>query len=177
MKDSRLDTIVDQLERTTALWREFLGVHRLLIEQLAEQMAAEHLLPLEWFDVLIHLARVPSMRLRQAVLRDRLLLSESGVSRMLARMGKAGLIARTPADDDKRGVEIALTERGQEALLAATESHLELVAHLFSDRLDAADREALWRILSKLIPQKSVSTGDCAQSVAKPAATDRAHHY
>jgi DNA-binding MarR family transcriptional regulator len=151
MKNSELDSLVCRLHRETALWRGFLRVHRTLVEQLAVQMSEDHSLALEAFDVLIHLAEVPNMRMRQAALRDRLLLSESGVSRMLGRMGKAGLIARTPADDDRRGVEIALTERGQQALVAATGSHLDLVASLFSDRLDEADQEALARIIGKLV--------------------------
>jgi DNA-binding MarR family transcriptional regulator len=59
------------------------------------------------------------MRARQKELRDRVLLSESGVSRLLVRMEKAGVITRSVADDDRRGMEIAVTEAGQAALLAA----------------------------------------------------------
>jgi DNA-binding MarR family transcriptional regulator len=48
-------------------------------------MLREHQLPLEWFDVLVHLADLPGMRARQKELRDRVLLSESDLSRLLAR--------------------------------------------------------------------------------------------
>jgi DNA-binding MarR family transcriptional regulator len=108
-------------------------------------------LPLEWFDVLVHLADLPGMRARQKELRDRMLLSESGVSRLLVRMEKAGVITRSTADDDRRGMEIAVTDDGRAALLAAIESHLQLVASLFSDRLTATDSAALSRVLSKLL--------------------------
>jgi DNA-binding MarR family transcriptional regulator len=59
------------------------------------------------------------MQARQKDLRDRMLLSESGVSRLLIRMQKAGVITRTPAGDDRRGMDIAVTDAGRAALLAA----------------------------------------------------------
>jgi DNA-binding MarR family transcriptional regulator len=146
-----LEVALAQLNRQTPLWRSFLAAHRQIIEQLADEMLREHQLPLEWFDVLVHLADLPGMRARQKELRDRMLLSESGVSRLLVRMENAGMITRSTADDDRRGMEIAVTEAGQAALLAAIESHLELVASLFSDRLTATDSAALGRVLSKLL--------------------------
>ena len=91
------------------------------------------------------------MRARQKVLRDRMLLSESGVSRLLVRMEKAGVITRSTAGDDRRGMEIAVTDAGQAALLAAIDSHLQMVASLFTDRLTATDRAVLGRALPKLL--------------------------
>jgi DNA-binding MarR family transcriptional regulator len=114
-------------------------------------MLTEHQLPLEWFDVLVHLADLPGMRGLQKELRDRMLLSESGVSRLLARMEKAGVITRRTAGDDRRGLEIALTDAGHAALLAAIDSHLQLVASLFTAPLTATDRAALSKALPKLL--------------------------
>jgi DNA-binding MarR family transcriptional regulator len=146
-----LEEALAQLNHQTPLWQSFLAAHRQIVEQLADEMLREHQLPLEWFDVLVHLADLPGMRARQKELRDRMLLSESGVSRLLVRMEKAGMITRSTADDDRRGMEIAVTDAGRTALLAAIESHLQLVASLFSDRLTATDRAALSRVLSKLL--------------------------
>src|SRR5580693_2699285 len=139
-----------QLNQQTPLWQSFLAAHRQIVEQLADEMLAEHQLPLEWFDVLVHLADLPGMRARQKDMRDRMLLSESGVSRLLVRMEKAGVITRSTAGDDRRGMEIAVTEAGQAALLTAIDPHLHLVASLFTDRLTATDRAALSRMLPKL---------------------------
>jgi DNA-binding MarR family transcriptional regulator len=147
---AELEGTVSRLLHETSLWRTFLGTHRQIVDRLADQMQSDHQLPLEWFDVLIHLADVPGKRLRQRELRDRLLLSESGVSRMLARMAEAGVLERRPADDDRRGVEVALTEAGEALLATAVESHLKLVATLFTDRLSVTDRVALEHILAKL---------------------------
>ncbi len=157
-----LKELVERLHQETPLWQDFLLAHRQLVSRLAEQMMTDHQLPLDWFDVLIHLADVPGMRLRQRDLRDRLLLSESGVSRLLVRMARADLILRTPAGDDRRGVAIELTDRGRMALSAAIESHLRLVASLFTNRLTIADRGALNRVLSKLLTGPELAHRDSA---------------
>jgi DNA-binding MarR family transcriptional regulator len=148
---SDLADALARLHQHTRLWQSFLAVHRQIVGQLADEMLTEHQLPLEWFDVLVHLADRPGMRARQKELRSRMLLSESGVSRLLARMEKAGVITRTTAGDDRRGMEIAVTEAGHAALLAAIDSHLQLVASLFTARLTAADRAALGKALPKLL--------------------------
>jgi DNA-binding MarR family transcriptional regulator len=157
-----LKELVGRLHQETPLWQDFLLAHRKLVARLTEQMMTDHQLPLDWFDVLIHLADVPGMRLRQRDLRDRLLLSESGVSRLLVRMAQAGVIARTPAGDDRRGVEIELTDRGRLALSAAIESHLRLVASLFTNRLTIADRGALKRVLAKLLTDPELTGHESA---------------
>jgi DNA-binding MarR family transcriptional regulator len=146
-----LEQALARLNQQTPLWQSFLAAHRLIVEQLADEMEREHQLPLGWFDVLVHFADLPGMRSRQKELRDRMLLSESGVSRLLVRMEKAGVITRMTADDDRRGMEIAVTDAGRVALLAAIESHLDLVASLFTDRLTTTDRTALNRVLAKLL--------------------------
>ncbi len=144
-RDERLRADVARLQCENPLWQQFLTAHRQLVGRFADQMMSDHQLPLEWFDVLIHLADTPGMRLRQRTLRDRLLLSESGVSRLLVRMAQAGLITRSTPDEDRRGVEIALTDKGRRSLSAATTSHHQLVDELFTDRLTATDRVALHR--------------------------------
>ena len=73
------------------------------------------------------------------------------MSRLLVRMEKAGVITRSTAGDDRRGMEIAVTEGGQAALLAAIDSHLQLVASLFTHRLTATDRAGLSKVLPKLL--------------------------
>src|SRR5258705_11198619 len=97
----RLRVVVARLEEETMLWQEFLRAHRTIIDKMAEQMMRDHNLPLEWFDVLIHLADRPDGRLRQRALRDRLLLSESGISRLLLRMEQAARVASDPRGDDQ----------------------------------------------------------------------------
>jgi DNA-binding MarR family transcriptional regulator len=146
----RLRRVVARLDEAASLWQEFLYAHRTIIDKMAEDMMREHGLPLEWFDVLIHLADVPDGRLRQRTLRDRLLLSESGLSRLLLRMEQAGFITRSTADEDKRGVEVTLTAKGRSAVIEAAESHIDRVSRLFTEKLTRTDLTALTRALPKL---------------------------
>ena len=146
----RLRAVVAQLDDAAMLWQDFLSAYRTIVDAMADEMMRDHGLPLEWFDVLIHLADVPDGRLRQRTLRDRLFLSESGLSRLLLRMERAGLIARSAAGDDKRGVEITLTAKGRSAVIAAAESHVDRVSRLFTGKLTHTDLNALTRILPKL---------------------------
>jgi DNA-binding MarR family transcriptional regulator len=148
--ERRLRAVIARTEKETSLWLELLRTYRVLIDQMAEQMLRDHNLPLEWFDVLFHLADQPNGRVRQRALRDHLLLSESGISRRLMRIEQAELITRITAGDDKRGVEISLTAKGRALLIEATESHLDLVSELFTARLTRTDLDALSRVLRKL---------------------------
>jgi DNA-binding MarR family transcriptional regulator len=146
----QLQAAMVRLELATRLWQEFLRTYRVLIDKMAEQMTRDHKLPLEWFDVLFHLADQPDGRLRQRALRDRLLLSESGISRRLSRIEQAGLITRSTAGEDKRGIVLTLTPRGRTALIEAVDSHIVLSSVLFTQRLTRSDLDALTRILAKL---------------------------
>lgn len=152
-RDGCLGEVLQRLEQETPLWQDFLAAHRLIVDQMEERTLRDFQFPLAWFDVLIHLADRPGMRLRQRELRDRLLLSESGVSRLLVRMETAGLVTRSPSDEDRRGVEIALTDKGCTALIGATPPLLDLVGNLFTNRLTATDRAALHRVLTKLLAE------------------------
>jgi DNA-binding MarR family transcriptional regulator len=65
-------------------------------------------------------------------------------------MEQAGFIARNTAGEDKRGMEITLTDKGRTAVIDATESHVEMVSTLFTQRLTRTDLNALGRVLPKL---------------------------
>jgi DNA-binding MarR family transcriptional regulator len=149
VSQSEVGDVVARLSSETTLWQSFLLAHRLLIERLAAQMEELHDLPLAWFD--IHLAQAPDGALRQAELRDSILLSESGLSRLLVRMATAGLIERATDPDDRRGVIISLTGTGEAAVRAATADHLDLVKLLFTDVLENADHDSLRNVLARVI--------------------------
>src|SRR5260370_22587990 len=87
--DNGLEEVLARLQRETPLWRDFLAAHRDLTGRLAEQMMRDHQLPLEWVDLLGHLAGVPGMRLRPRALRDRLLPSQSGLSQLPGAVERA----------------------------------------------------------------------------------------
>ena len=151
-----LDSLVEGLMSETRLWQKFLSTQRLLVSRMSTDMESHHI-PLAWFDVLIHLAMEPTRSLRQISLTDRVLLSESGTSRMLGRMAAAGLVSRAPDVTDRRGVVVTLSDSGAETLRAVTAAHVALVRELFTDVLDQTELATLDRAFSRLLTRASAS--------------------
>src|SRR5919109_1889450 len=105
-----------QLEELTALelgaWRGLLRVHAALVRELDAELGAAHSLPLTSYDVLINLQAAPDKRMRMAELADTVLLSRSGVTRLVDRLVRDGLIVRDACESDGRGSFAVLTEAG-----------------------------------------------------------------
>ena len=85
-------------------------------------------MPLAWYDVLLTLAQAPERRLRMAQLADRVLLSRSGLTRLVDRLEREGLVRREPSPDDARGTYTVLTAAGLRRLRGAVPLHLAGVA-------------------------------------------------
>lgn len=118
------------------VWREFLRAHATTLTKL-ERDLADSGLPLAWYDVLLQLAEAPEHRLRMAELADRVLLSRSGLTRLIDRLQGEDYVRREPASDDARGMYTVLTPEGLAALRQVAPLHLagvrdHWVAH-FSD--------------------------------------------
>ncbi|HSI79241.1 MAG TPA: MarR family transcriptional regulator [Solirubrobacterales bacterium] len=110
-RDPDLDpTPVDDEE--IAAWRAFLRAHSLMLRQIGEDLEAAGLPPLAWYDVLWALYEAPARRLQNYELADAVLLSRSGLSRLVDRIADAGLVRRTDCPEDRRGVHIELTDEG-----------------------------------------------------------------
>lgn len=137
-----------------AAWRAFLRAHAALTRALEAELLAEQDLPLASYDVLVQLAEAPGRRLRMTELADAVLLSRSGVTRLVDRLEKGGLVARCPVETDGRGVAARLTDAGLDRLRTASRTHLRGIAHYFGDRLDDADLGVLERISRRLADQR-----------------------
>jgi DNA-binding MarR family transcriptional regulator len=129
-----------------AAWRAFLRAHATLIQVLETELVAEQRLSLAAYDVLVQLAEAPDRRLRMTELAEAVLLSRSGVTRLVDRLEKIGLVARCPVESDGRGVAARLTDAGLNRLRIASRTHLAGVTRHFVNRLDADDLDALERI-------------------------------
>src|SRR5215217_5921971 len=112
-------------------WRGMLRVHTALVRELDAELLAAHDLPLSSYDVLIYLQSAPGKRLRMAELADSVLLSRSGVTRLVDRLEREGLITRDTCIDDGRGLYAVLTDEGEELLAAARPTHLAGVRERF----------------------------------------------
>ena len=120
------------------------------LEQRLEPTYRAHGLEPGWYDVLATLRRAgPPYRLRPTEFSNALMLTSSGTTKRLDRLEQAGMIARTPDPEDRRGTLITLTAAGREMLDRATEAHLENERRLL-DALTDAERRRLADLLRKL---------------------------
>ena len=99
-----------------ATWRAFLRAHSTMLRRISADLEEAELPPLPWYDVLAALKEAPEKRMRQVELAERVLISYSGMSRLLDRVEKAGLVERVKCDGDRRSFYIQLTSEGEEML-------------------------------------------------------------
>ena len=124
-------------------WRGMLQVHAAVTRALDADLRAEHGLALSSYEVLMLLGEADQDRLRMADIADRVLVSRSGLTRLIDRLVEAGLVERCACAADGRGAFAQLTDAGREKLRAARRTHLAGVHERFLDRLSADDQRAL----------------------------------
>src|SRR4051794_10852014 len=131
-------------------WRTFLQAHARVTRRLDEELQAAHGLSLAEYDALLQIAHAPGRRVRMNVLAERVILSRSGITRLIDRLEAAGSVERIACRTDARGQEAVLTGVGLDRLRAASRTHLEGVRRSFLDRLDAADLARLETSLGRV---------------------------
>jgi DNA-binding MarR family transcriptional regulator len=133
-----------------AVWRYYLRGHATVTRALEAELLAQQELSLAAYDVLAELAQAPQLRMRMTELADAVLLSRSGVTRMVDRLERLGLVTRGRVLEDGRGIAATLTDQGREQLGRASVTHLAAVQRHFVNRLDEADMSDLRRISQRL---------------------------
>ena len=136
-------------------WRGLLRVHADLVRELDAELEREHGLSLSSYEVLLHLHDAPGRRLRMNELADSVLLTVSGITRVVDRLVRDGLVARERCQTDRRGLNAVLTDAGAEAFLAARCTHLRGIRERFHSRLDRTEQERLSAIWDTLLPGAS----------------------
>ena len=136
-------------ERELAAWQGMLRTHRDLVARLDAELEREHGLPLSSYEVLMYLADAGG-RLRMGELADQLLLSRSGLTRLVDRLVKQGFVLRERCADDARGFFAVLTDAGRRKLATARPAHLAGVREHFLEKLGGDDLDALARAWGKV---------------------------
>jgi DNA-binding MarR family transcriptional regulator len=139
-----------------AAWRAFLEAHARVTAQLERELVAAHGFGLPWYDVLVQLNEAPDRRLRMTELASAVLLSKSGLTRVIDRMLEAGLVQRHADQDDRRGVVVTLTERGWAQLRTAAPTHLEGVQRHFAALLDSDEARVIAAALGRVAERAGV---------------------
>ncbi|MSO41748.1 MAG: MarR family transcriptional regulator [Solirubrobacterales bacterium] len=134
-----------------AAWTGFLRAHGQIVSGLDEELRREHDLPLSSYDVLTQLESAPGAEIRMSELAEAVLLSRSGLTRLVDRLERQGLLERRECPEDARGFNAALTELGIERLREARATHRDGVRRLYLNRLDPAEQARLAGVWARLL--------------------------
>ncbi len=132
-----------------AAWATLLRTHAAVLPKL-ERALSRTGLPLTWYDVLLALAESPERRLRLHELARRVVLSRSGLTRLVDRLEAAGLLRREPDPTDGRGAFAVLTEKGERRLRDARPTHQDGVRRLFLSALGPGDPQRLGDVWERI---------------------------
>lgn len=133
-----------------ATWRAFLETHARVVEVLGHELKAETGLPLAWYDVLVQLSEADGRQLRMQQLAEAVLLSKSGLTRLVDRMEQRGYVERVACDRDRRGTFARLTSEGFAALEQAAPHHADGVARHFTRHITDAEVPVLRGFLERV---------------------------
>ena len=153
-------------------WRLLLEAHATVTELLEDELVAERRLPLSRYDVLLNLAEAPDSRLRMQELSASVLLSKSGLSRLVDRMVEAGLVRRERCEDDRRGWFAVLTDQGRSALRRAAPVHLRGIEEHFTRHLEPEEVEAMTAALKRVVAAARATASTIPPPDPSPLAAD-----
>jgi DNA-binding MarR family transcriptional regulator len=132
------------------VWRLLQRAQVRMTRHLEAELLVAHDLPLASYEVLMQLAEAPERRLRMNDLADRVLLSRSGLTRLIDRLQRDGLVSREACADDARGLFAVLTDAGAARLAEATPTYLRGIRSQFLDMLGAGEIAQIRAMLGKL---------------------------
>ncbi len=130
-------------------WRGLLRAHAALVKTLDAELEQAHGLALTSYEVLARIDGAPGRRMRMRELAASVLLSRSGITRLVDRLERDGLVAREDCAADARGAFAVLTNAGARLLAEARGTHVEGVRRHFIARFSQAELAALDSLLER----------------------------
>lgn len=146
-------------------WYQTLNAMTALLELMDRELQQDCGVPLAWYDVLIEVYRSPDHSIRMSELADRVLLSRSWITRRVRQLEDAGLLTRTVAPDDQRGIIASLTPSGLYTFRKMERSHQASINRHFSTHVSDHD--------ARLIEQRFAAIAAHARSTARRTARHR----
>ena len=140
-----------ELEGDGQLWPMFLEVHGALVDLIEKDLLRAGGPPLTWYDVLAQLHLAEDHMLPMNRLADSVLLSRSGVTRLVDRMAQEDLVERAQCDTDRRIVYARLTSKGRKLFEQSMPIVRRGVAEYFTGQLTKSERDTLRRALLKVL--------------------------
>jgi DNA-binding MarR family transcriptional regulator len=136
-----------------------LRAHAATTRRLSALLMEDHGLTISDYEVLLRLARAPDRRMRRVDIAEEVLLTASGITRLLEGLERSGYVERGSCESDRRVVYAVLTEAGRAKLRAASATHLTQIDELFAERFGESELETVGDLLSRL---GGADTRDCA---------------
>lgn len=147
-------------DRDLKAWRSLLEAHARVTAAIERDLQAAGVMPLAWYDVLYALHQAPDRCLRMHELAETVVLSRSGLTRLVDRLDKAGLVERRPCPEDGRGQLAALTREGKSALRRTWPVYEKSIRTRFARHLSAADAGQIARVLRTVIGNNAGTAGN-----------------
>ena len=133
-----------------ATWRALLLAHSGAVRAIEADLAAQGLIPLSWYDVLLELNASPNHQLRMQDLAGRVVLSRTRVSRLVDELEAAGLVERIADPDDARAKLATITASGRAELRTTAPRYLTAIERNFTSLLTRAEQTAVTTALTKV---------------------------
>jgi len=142
-------------------FRSLLTAHARMIEQLDRESSAARIIPIGWYDVLVTLEYQEGWALRMSELADRVLLSRSGLTRLVDRLVEQGYVERRQCPSDRRGQHAVLTAAGQKAREEAWPVYNAKIQEYFGSVMSDDEARELTRVLGRVIEAAGGPNGQC----------------
>jgi DNA-binding MarR family transcriptional regulator len=133
-----------------AAWLRFLRAHAAITRELSSRLEEQHGLTLSDFDVLVQLYHAEGRAMRRVDIARQVLLTASGITRLLDGLEHSGLVEKRPCQSDARVSYAALTEAGVRKIEAARETHHADIQELFGSNFERGEQETLSELLGRL---------------------------
>jgi DNA-binding MarR family transcriptional regulator len=145
-------------------WVSFLRAHAAITRELSAQLQREHGLTLNDYEVLLHLSHAEGGKLRRVDLAQSVLLTASGITRLLDGLEQGGFVCKENCDGDARVSYAKITDAGREKLATAAKTHLRGIDELFLSRYSGSELTALAELLGRL----PVTGSACSAAASEP---------
>ena len=137
------------------VFAKLLRAHASVVRGLDRELVSAHGLTINDYEVLIRLSRAPDRSMRRVDLAQQVLLTPSGITRLLEGLQRSGWVEKASCDSDARVVYARLTDAGLVKLEEASRDHFASVQKLFSERFSDEELETLREFLERLQPETS----------------------
>jgi len=153
--------LTPQVSPALDCWVRLLRAHAATTRAMSAELVADHGLTINDYEALLHLSRADNSAMRRVDLAEQLLLTPSGVTRLLDGLEHAGWVTKASCSTDARVTYAVLTDEGRAKLERASRSHVLQIRALFEERFSAKELETLGGLLARLPGATDADGGDC----------------